>query len=179
MAMLAHEIIDHLRGRGVVLAARGDKLRFHPAHAVGEQLRATLETHKREILAELRRRTLAKLESDIQAELQREALAVESSPVAPVNGGDLTRTAQPVCRCGSSTWRDTLIHAGQSSRRDCAECWRFVGFPVWYGEPLHLPRAGGKRKTNGTFAGCCGPWGTQRPPPVAPAPLRKEDHGDD
>jgi hypothetical protein len=40
----------------------------------------------------------------------------------------------PGCRrCGSHETHDVLIHAGQSVRRDCARCGRFLEFPVWYG----------------------------------------------
>ena len=38
-----------------------------------------------------------------------------------------------VCRCGSDRYRDNLIHNGQSSRRDCAHCGRFLSFTRWYG----------------------------------------------
>ena len=41
-------------------------------------------------------------------------------------------TAKPVCRCGSTVWRDVPIHGGQSVRRDCGRCGRFLDFPVWY-----------------------------------------------
>lgn len=40
---------------------------------------------------------------------------------------------KPVCRCGSTTWRDVPVHRGQSVRRDCGRCERFLNFPVWYG----------------------------------------------
>jgi hypothetical protein len=43
--------------------------------------------------------------------------------------------AVPVCRCGSTSWRDVPIHGGQSLRRDCGRCGRFIGFPVWRGHP--------------------------------------------
>jgi hypothetical protein len=49
-----------------------------------------------------------------------------------------TRTVQVglppnvICRCGSTAWKDVPIHDGQSIRRDCARCRRFVCFPVWY-----------------------------------------------
>lgn len=42
-------------------------------------------------------------------------------------------SAKAVCRCGSTTWRDVPIHDGQSVRRDCAGCRRFIAFPVWHG----------------------------------------------
>jgi hypothetical protein len=38
------------------------------------------------------------------------------------------------CKCGSTEYRDTPIHGGQSMRRDCARCFRFVEFAVWYGQ---------------------------------------------
>jgi hypothetical protein len=41
-------------------------------------------------------------------------------------------TTVPICRCGSTTWRDVSIHDGQSVRRDCARCVRFIDFPIWY-----------------------------------------------
>jgi hypothetical protein len=39
----------------------------------------------------------------------------------------------PCRRCGSAETTDVPIHAGQSARRDCALCGRFVEFAVWYG----------------------------------------------
>jgi hypothetical protein len=49
--------------------------------------------------------------------------------------GPTTEQSEPttVCRCGSTTWRDVPIHNGQSVRRDCGRCGRFLAFPVWYG----------------------------------------------
>jgi hypothetical protein len=44
-----------------------------------------------------------------------------------------TAQAKPVCRCGSTTWLDVAIHDGQSTRRDCARCGRFIDFSRWYG----------------------------------------------
>jgi hypothetical protein len=42
----------------------------------------------------------------------------------------------PVCRWHpTSGVVDHLIHRGQSVRRDCAECGKFVAFTVWYGQP--------------------------------------------
>lgn len=44
--------------------------------------------------------------------------------------------ADAVCPCGSMTWRDVPIHEGQSVRRDCAQCGRFIEFPIWYGKQV-------------------------------------------
>jgi hypothetical protein len=45
------------------------------------------------------------------------------------------RKPDAVCPCGSTQWRDVPIHGGRSIRRDCARCGRFLGFPLWYGQP--------------------------------------------
>ena len=37
-------------------------------------------------------------------------------------------------RCGSIDFDDIPIHNGQSTRRDCAKCHRFMGWPKWYGK---------------------------------------------
>lgn len=59
----------------------------------------------------------------------------EVAPAPPVASTDAPATsAEPVCRCGSTTWRDVPIHGGQSIRRDCGQCQRFIEFPVWYGQ---------------------------------------------
>lgn len=57
------------------------------------------------------------------------ALAQKAEP-APISVPTTTNT---VCRCGASTWCDVPIHDGQSVRRDCGRCGRFIAFPVWYG----------------------------------------------
>ncbi len=56
---------------------------------------------------------------------------IKCAPVATPNPAE--PTTRPVCRCGSTTWRDMSIHGGQSVRRDCGRCRRFLDFPVWYG----------------------------------------------
>jgi ribosomal protein S27AE len=36
--------------------------------------------------------------------------------------------------CGCTQHHDVPIHDGQSTRRDCAQCGRTHGFPVWHGQ---------------------------------------------
>ncbi len=36
-------------------------------------------------------------------------------------------------RCHGVEFVDVVIHAGQSTRRDCATCHRTLGFPKWHG----------------------------------------------
>lgn len=60
--------------------------------------------------------------------------APDAATARPVAARDTQATpAKPVCRCGSTTWRDVPIHGGQSFRRDCSRCGRFLDFPVWHG----------------------------------------------
>ncbi len=49
-----------------------------------------------------------------------------------------TKKPEPLCRCGGTTWNDVLIHGGQSVRRDCGKCGRFLDFPIWYGKTITL-----------------------------------------
>src|SRR6516225_10946236 len=80
----------------------------------------------------------SELDSSGKAEL---ALPVESPDCVAKAVGLLTPRPRPArvrgqCdRCGSTSFVDVQIHNGQSTRRDCARCRRFAGFPVWYGKP--------------------------------------------
>lgn len=38
----------------------------------------------------------------------------------------------PCKRCGNRTTYLAIIHAGESLRRDCAKCGRFIDFPSWH-----------------------------------------------
>jgi hypothetical protein len=38
---------------------------------------------------------------------------------------------EPCRRCGSRKTYLAIIHAGESLRRDCAQCGRFIDFPSW------------------------------------------------
>ena len=62
-------------------------------------------------------------------------LDIDSAPDAePAPIINPATTTEQICRCGSTTWRDVPIHDGQSVRRDCGRCGRFIDFPVWYGK---------------------------------------------
>jgi hypothetical protein len=41
-------------------------------------------------------------------------------------------------RCGTAGILEVLIHGGRSVRRDCAQCGRFVEFPIWYGRSVKV-----------------------------------------
>lgn len=45
-------------------------------------------------------------------------------------------TLLTVClKCGSTKYRDRVIHDGQSQIRECARCNYSMGIPLWYGQP--------------------------------------------
>ena len=101
------ELLTDCNAHGIRLAlADGDEVTVDaPRGALTPDLLARLKEHKGDLLAMLR----------------------PASEVAPI-------TPKPICRCGSTTWRDVPIHGGQSVRRDCGRCERFIAFPVWYGK---------------------------------------------
>jgi hypothetical protein len=81
-----------------------------------------LKAHKAELLTLLRPRP------DFDVDNAPDA---EPAPII-----DKATTAKVGCRCGSTTWRDVPIHGGQSKRRDCGRCGRFVEFVQWYGNRI-------------------------------------------
>lgn len=99
-----------------LLAASDGELTIDAPHdALTPERLERMKVHKAELL------TLMRLSPD----------AAIAPPVAILDAP--ARLTTPVCRCGSSHYRDVPIHRGQSIRRDCARCGRFIDFPVWYG----------------------------------------------
>ena len=72
--------------------------------------------------------------ADIEPKPVEPAPAIPASP-DPVQPSTVHH--KPVCRCGSHRYVDVPIHGGQSLRRDCADCSRFIAFVLWYGRLLH------------------------------------------
>ena len=114
----AAELLADLARRGIRLEADGERLRYHPRSALTPDLLDRLKAHKAELLTLLLRATAFDIDSAPDA---------EPAPAAQEN------PAPPACRCGSTIWRDVPIHDGQSARRDCGRCGRFINFPIWYG----------------------------------------------
>jgi len=65
--------------------------------------------------------------------LAKRAAMLRQRSGLPPWGEDARVNPYAVCSCGSTRWRDVPVHNGQSVRRDCRECGRFLGFPVWNG----------------------------------------------
>ena len=97
--------------------ADGDGLEIDaPQDALTPDLLVRLRGHKADMLALLRP-------------------APEVAPAPPVAISDApAKPTKAMCRCGGATWRDVPIHGGQSVRRDCGRCGRFLDFSVWYGK---------------------------------------------
>jgi len=113
--MNAAELLMDLARLRIRLEARVGKLRYHPRSAVTPDLIRRLKTHKGELLA------LLQPTPDTNTAVP----AAENTPLNPVT---------LVCRCCSPTWRDVPIHGGQSVRRDCGRCGRFIRFTQWQGK---------------------------------------------
>lgn len=69
-------------------------------------------------------------------------LSPEEDPFSTGWGVRATAAARPpdaVCGCGSSGWIDVPIHGGESIRRDCARCDKFICHVRWHGKNCELP----------------------------------------
>ena len=108
--MNASELLTTLVARGVEFQAHGDKLRFCPVDRLNTADLENLRLHKAAILRLLR--------------------------YEGIDYGNPFADPRPMTacdRCGSTDYRDISIHNGQSARRDCGRCHRFLGWAKWYG----------------------------------------------
>lgn len=105
-------LLDQCHARGIRLVAMddGDLTVDAPQGVLTPALLEQLRAHKAALVDHL-----------------QPAFRHETRLVSPMSA------AKPVCRCGSTTWRDVAIHDGQSTRRDCVRCGRFIDFSRWYG----------------------------------------------
>lgn len=98
---------DHL---GIQLLPAGENLDIDaPENALTPELIERLRLHKPAILATLR-----------PTPHQKATTGISEHNTCP--------------RCKSNRYRDVWIHDGQSIRRDCARCGKFLSFHVWYGQ---------------------------------------------
>ncbi len=111
--MTTAELLSEMVSRGVEFQAHGDMLRFRPADALRPADVDNIRRHKRQLLALLRAEGLA--------------YRHPAADPRPLEGCD---------RCGATNYIDVVVHNGQSLRRDCACCHRFLGWPRWYGRSI-------------------------------------------
>ncbi len=106
------DLLGECVAQGIRLVANddGDLTVDAPQGVLTPDLLEQLRTHKAELIAHLQPRCWHATRNTAQA-----------------------TAAKPVCRCGSTTSVEVLIHEGRSIRRDCARCARFIDFSRWYG----------------------------------------------
>jgi hypothetical protein len=102
-------------GIRLLLADDGGLTIDAPQDVLTPDLLVRLKAHKGELLAML---------------LRASDFDIDSAPDAE----PAPACATAVCRCGATAWRDVPIHNGQSIRRDCGRCGRFIDFPNWHGK---------------------------------------------
>jgi hypothetical protein len=137
--MSASALLADLGRCGIRLEANGGRLRYFPRSALTPDLLNRLTTHKADLLSILRAPALPKaaqatrrstVESHIESTMRPVVSVLERFPIF-ANRGEASGFR---CRCGGTTSCDLPIHEGQSVRRDCGRCGRFLDFPVWYGK---------------------------------------------
>ena len=109
--MTTAQLLSDLVSRGIELRVRGDNLCFRPAERLNSADIESIRRHKVPLLR-----------------LLRAEGAVYRNPAAD------PRPHLTCDRCEATDYRETPIHDGQSLRRDCARCHRFLGWPCWYGQ---------------------------------------------
>ena len=112
------ELLAECDANGIrfVVASDGGLTIDAPQSALTPDLLERLKTNKADLLALLRPTPDA---------VPALPAATRVTPAKP---------AKAVCRCGATTWRNVPIHGGQSVRRDCGRCGRFLDFPIWRGK---------------------------------------------
>jgi hypothetical protein len=158
--MTAATLFADLTSRGVEFELQGDRLRFRPTELVTADEVALIREHKAEIV-ELLSATTPAVPSLVDG-AEHFSLYVDSAlgpwpefepgvdydvcqpstlrglchpPTAPIQPDRLRQVLTTCDRCGSAEFLDTLIHNGESTRRDCGRCHRFMGWPAWKGQP--------------------------------------------
>jgi hypothetical protein len=117
------DLLADCDAHGIQLLATGDDCLTidAPQDALKPELVDRIRAHKSELLTLLQS----------TADFDNEGVA-DSNTTAFI---DSIATTKAICRCGSTTWREVPIHDGQSIRRDCGRCGRFLGWPLWYRQP--------------------------------------------
>ncbi len=158
--MSAADLLLELGRLGIRLEAHGDRLQYFPQSALTPDLLGRLRANKSQLLVMLQTKEepgeiddrsataiwTAALELLVNDELFSIELldALQAAEIRWVEDPANARLAQvnlavatlpkAACRCGSTICRDVTIHNGESVRRDCGVCGRFLDFVMWYGK---------------------------------------------
>jgi DNA-directed RNA polymerase subunit RPC12/RpoP len=172
--MTADQLWATLVKAGIQLKASGEKLKFYPQSAVTAELLAQLRDHKLALLRRLREPhgPCSTCGSAIHSGLRDGQVicpgctSADPTDVTEWLPGFADRITDPhrpddqrdtrvieCSRCGSQRFRDVPIHNGRSVRSDCAQCGRFLAFPVWYGTMSDAPTGHSTPRRIGTSPG--------------------------
>lgn len=108
--MSSDDLVADLTARGVTIVATSGRLRFHPMSLITSDDLHQLQLNKQAILNYV--------QSDENERMNPFAR------ITPSSRCDL---------CSSPEFLEVSIHDGESLRRECARCGRFMGWPLWYG----------------------------------------------
>jgi hypothetical protein len=116
--MTAVDLLERLTARGIEFQAQDNKLRFRPWDGITAEELQAIRCLKHQLLVLVKDR-------------QRADSIWKASHRSP----NQAPSCRDICdRCGAAEYKDTLIHEGRSTRRECARCNRFFGWPCWYGQ---------------------------------------------
>ena len=140
--MRAAELMTDLAILGIELQAHGDQLRFRPRSGVTPDLAKRMAACKSELLT---LRTGVPYWPEVTPEANEDYWTLIDEADREYLLAPRERPDQ-CARCGGrTTWRDVPIHDGQSVRRDCARCGRFIAFKDWHGKPIEHQQEGATR----------------------------------
>ena len=134
--MTAIELLENLGRQGFRVEALGEQLRCSPQAALTPELISLLKEHKIELIGTLKskdRSLTAFVAGGANGEWRIREINDSEDPFTFGWTVKKPPATLGVCRCGSQHHHDVKIHGGQSIRRDCARCERFLRFVVWYG----------------------------------------------
>jgi hypothetical protein len=137
-------LLSELRQLGIKLETRGSRLRYFPKSGLTPALIERVKAHKSELIdlvtgdnqkseqvvdggfrpTVVTRDGKVRIVTDVETDFYNSLIELKNKPSVKWQRGS----------CRHSKFQDIPIHGGQSTRRDCARCGRFIEFPIWYGQ---------------------------------------------
>ncbi|NBW16289.1 MAG: hypothetical protein EBR82_50745 [Caulobacteraceae bacterium] len=127
----------------VIYGHGGINFQIVHARAAGESVEATgdldtsdygprAETILKRVVECAQLRSLRTIQSDFGRCVSRDQALSVGLDLPPDEWPGVLVNLPARCLCGSLYGVDVPIHGGESTRRDCAQCMKFLGFPRWY-----------------------------------------------